>query len=65
MTRLKINDLALWPSYFLRTCTLETRAVSVHRPWWPLDFDARRGRFDDGLRLKSSGPDERISRGHS
>ena len=37
MTRLKITDLALWPSYFLRTCTLETRAVSVHRLWWPLD----------------------------
>ena len=28
-------------------------------------FDALRGRFDDGLRLKSSGPDERINRGHS
>ena len=28
-------------------------------------FDALRGRFDAGLRLKSSGPDERINRGHS
>ena len=65
MTRLKISDLALWPSIFTYLHSGNPRGFCTSSLVAARFFDALRGRFDDGLRLKSSGPDERISRGHS